>query len=80
MVNPAMIFKIKGMWDEFSGNHPKLPHFFRAVVSRPMEEGTIIEMIIKRPNGDSITSNVKLTASDLDLIEQLKELGTGGMQ
>jgi len=28
----------------------------------------------------SITSNVKLTASDLDLIEQLKELGTGGMQ
>lgn len=80
MVNPAMIFRIKSMWDEFAGNHPKLPHFFRAVVSQPIEEGTVIEMIIKRPNGDSIASNVKLTASDLALIDQLKELGTGGMQ
>lgn len=80
MVNPAMIFKIKSMWDEFTKNHPKLPRFIQAVVSQPMEEGTIIELIIKRPNGDSITSNVKLTASDIDLIEQLKELGTSGMQ
>ncbi len=80
MVNPAMIFKVKGMWDEFTSNHPKLPRFFQAVVSQPMEEGTIIEMIVKRPNGDSITSNVKLTASDLELIEQLKEMGTNGMQ
>lgn len=76
MVNPAMIFKMKSMWDEFTRSHPKLPRFFQAVVSRPFEEGTIIEMTIRRPNGDTLTSNVKLTASDLDLIEQIKELGT----
>ena len=79
MVNPAMIFKIKSMWDEFTNNHPKLPRFFQAVASQSLEEGTIIELTIQRPNGDSLTSNVKLTASDLALIDQLKELGTNNM-
>lgn len=80
MVNPAMIFKIKSMWDEFANNHPKLPRFFQAVASQRLEEGTVIEMTVQRPNGDTLTSNVKLTASDLALIDQLKELGTGNMQ
>lgn len=80
MVNPAMIFKIKSMWDEFSNQHPKLPRFFQAVASQPMEEGTVIELTISRPGGDTLTSNVKLTASDLALFDQLKEMGTGGMQ
>ena len=79
MVNPAMIFKIKSMWDEFTRSHPKLPRFFQAVVSHPLEEGTIIELTIQRPNGDTLTSNVNLTASDLELVEQLKELGTVNM-
>lgn len=79
MVNPAMIFKIKSMWDEFTRSHPKLPRFFQAVASHPLEEGTIIELTIQRPNGDTLTSNVKLTASDLDLMEQLKDLGTVNM-
>ncbi|MCI9123617.1 MAG: hypothetical protein HFH35_05990 [Eubacterium sp.] len=78
MVNPSMIFRMKSMWDAFISNHPKLPRFFRAVLSRPMEEGTIIELIIRHPNGDELASNVKLTASDLELIEQLKEMGTDG--
>ena len=80
MVNPAMIFKMKGMWDEFTRNHPKFPLFLQAITSRPMEEGTIIEMTVKRPNGDTIASNVKLTASDVALIAQMKEMGTNGMQ
>lgn len=80
MVNPAMIFKMKSMWDEFTVNHPKFPRFIQAVASQRLEEGTVIEMTIRRPDGDTLTSNVKLTASDLALIDQLKELGTSGMQ
>ncbi len=80
MVNPAMIFKIKGMWDEFTANHPKLPRFFKAAFTQPLEEGTVIEMTIQRPDGDTLTSNIKLSASDLALLEQLKELGTGIMR
>ncbi len=78
MVNPAMIFKIKGIWDEFTGNHPKFPKFLQAAAGRPLEEGTVIELSILRPDGDLLASNVKLTASDIALIEQLK--GLGGMQ
>ncbi len=80
MVNPAMIFKIKGMWDEFTRNHPKFPRFLQAAVSQPVEEGTVIEMTIRRPNGDTLAANVKLTASDMALIEQMKELRNGTMQ
>ncbi len=79
MVNPAMIFKMKSMWDEFTRNHPKFPRFLQAVASQPLEENTIIELTIQRPNGETIASNVKLTASDLALIETIKELGTNGM-
>lgn len=80
MVNPAMIFKMKSMWDEFTANHPKLPRFLQAAASRSLEEGTVIEMTIRRPDGETITSNVKLTASDMALLEQLKEMGTANMQ
>ena len=76
MVNPVTFFKIKGLWDQFVSNHPKFPRFLQAVVSQPMEAETIIEISICRPNGDTISSNVKLTPSDLELFEQLKELGT----
>ena len=80
MVNPAMIFKIKSMWDTFTSQHPKLPRFFQAIASRPLEEGTVIELTIRRPDGETLTSNVRLTASDMDLIDQIKDLAAGNMQ
>ena len=80
MVNPAMIFKIKSMWDEFTANHPKFPRFLQAAASQSLEEGTVIEMVIQRPDGETLASNIRLCASDLALLEQLKELGTGSMQ
>ena len=75
MINPAIVFKIKGLWDKFAANHPKFPKFLQAVISHPMEADTVIEITVRRPNGDLISSNVKLTASDLELFEQLKEFG-----
>ncbi len=80
MVNPAMIFKIKSMWDEFARNHPKFPRFLLAASNQAMEEGTVIELIIRHPDGNTLASNVKLTASDMELINQLKQMGKNGMQ
>ena len=79
MVNPAMIFKIKSMWDEFTANHPKFPRFLQAVVSQSVEEGTIIELTIRHPDGNTLASNVKLTASDIELIGQIKQMGKNSM-
>ena len=79
MVNPAMIFRIKSMWDEFAANHPKFPRFLQAAISQPVEEGTIIELTIRHPDGNTLASNVKLTASDIGLIGQLKQMGKDSM-
>ena len=74
MMNPAMLMKMKGMWDTFKKDHPKFPKFLQAMASQRMEEGTILEMNVIRPNGDTLATNIRLTASDIELLEQLKQL------
>lgn len=80
MINPAMLIKVKGMWDRFKNDHPKFPRFLQAMASQKMEEGTILEMNVIRPNGDTLATNIRLTASDLELLEQLKQLGMNQRQ
>ena len=75
MMNPAMLIKMKSMWDRFKNDHPKFPKFLQAVAGQRMEEGTIIEMNIIRPNGDTLATNIRLTASDIELLDQLKQMG-----
>lgn len=74
MMNPAKIFQIKNAWDRFTRNHPKFPKFLQAAAQASIDEGTIIEVKITKPNGDSIASNVKLTADDMELFRELKDL------
>ncbi len=72
MMNPAMLFKIKGMWEQFVQNHPKFPMFLNALKNSGMGEGSIIEIQITQPDGQQLKTNIKVTESDMELIEQLK--------
>lgn len=74
MFNPAMIFQIKSMWDRFERNHPKFPRFLQVVGNDCIEAGTIIEISVTKANGENITSNIKLTEDDMELIAAMKEL------
>lgn len=74
MMNPADIFKIKGAWDRFAVNHPKFPKFLQAASTMGMAEGTIIEVKITRADGESIASNVKLTAEDMELFREIRTM------
>ncbi|MDE6531387.1 MAG: hypothetical protein K2K96_11570 [Lachnospiraceae bacterium] len=74
MLNPAVLFKIKGAWDTFSANHPKFPLFIKAVQQSGIKEESIIEIAVVTPEGKRLETNVKLTASDMELIEILKNL------
>lgn len=74
MMNPQAIFQMKSLWDRFSKNHPKFVNFIFAAKGMPYEEGTIIEVSIKSPDGQEIASNLKLSAEDLELIQQAKSL------
>ena len=75
MMNPAAIFKIKGAWEKFAGNHPKFPMFLQAAAGSGIKEGYIIEVKIVTDEGKTMCTNVKLTESDMELFRTLKEVG-----
>ena len=75
MINPADVMKIMSAKSKFDANHPKFSAFLKAVLSRPIEEGTIIEMTVTRPGEEPITTNFKVCQSDLELVRELQNMG-----
>lgn len=73
-MNPASLIKIMNAKNKFTGNHPKFVAFLKAVFSKPIEEGTIIEFTVTRPGEEPITANLKILQSDLDLLAELKDI------
>lgn len=74
MMNPASIMKIMSAKNEFENNHPKFAAFISAVFSKGIVEDTVIEITVKNPGEEALTSNIKVRQSDLDLIQELREL------
>ncbi len=74
MMNPAKLFKIKGAWDKFSQNHPRFVQFLWAMNKDGIKEGTIIEIHVTTAEGKNISSNLKITQSDIELFNELSEL------
>ena len=74
MFNPAKLFKIKSAWEKFTENHPKFPKFMEAVGKTALEEGTVFEFNVTTAEGTSLSSNIKLTKSDIELFRELSEL------
>ena len=72
--NPAALFKVKKSWETFCGNHPRFPAFMQAVQGAGITEGTIIEVSVTTPDGRKMTTNVRLTASDMQAFDDLKGL------
>lgn len=75
MFNPTLMFKMKSMWDQFERNHPKFPKFLKVVGNEYIQEGTVIEISVTKANGENLTSNMRLTASDMELLAAIKEMG-----
>ena len=74
-MNPMAIFKAKKSWETFCTNHPKFPAFLQAAQSAGISEGTVFEVSMITPDGRTLTTNVRLTASDMQAFEDLKGLG-----
>ena len=73
MMNPASMMKIMQAKNTFEGNHPKFIAFLKAVFASKIEEGTIIEIQIKNPDGKEFASNMKIAKEDMELFQKLKE-------
>ena len=72
--NPAAILQLMNLWNRFQNNHPKFPKFLMAVYQNGLEEGSIIEINVTTAEGQSLSSNLKLNAEDMELLNQLKNL------
>ncbi|MBR4341474.1 MAG: hypothetical protein IKP88_01980 [Lachnospiraceae bacterium] len=73
-MNISAIWKLKSAWEQFTKEHPKFPLFLEAVQNTGIQEGTVIGISVTDPEGKVIETNIKVTASDLELYETLKGL------
>ena len=66
--NPLKLMQLKSAWDQFSANHPKFAAFLQHITKEGFHEGTIIDITITTPDGRTISSNLKITDADIELI------------
>ena len=74
MINPMSMMKMMQAKNKFTENHPKFVQFLGAAFSGGIEEDTIIEISVQKPGQNIMTSNIKVKQSDLELLEELKNL------
>lgn len=74
MMNPMKLLQIQGAWNKFRDNHPKFPLFINAVAKEGLRENTVIEIAVTTPEGKTYNTNLKLCASDMELMETIKDL------
>lgn len=74
MVNPGTIMKLMSAKNQFVNTHPKFASFFKTVVQKGIQEGSVIEITVTGPDGTPVTGNMRVQASDLQLFEELKNL------
>ncbi|MBR5760945.1 MAG: hypothetical protein IK018_01385 [Lachnospiraceae bacterium] len=74
MPNPADIMKLMGMKNKFESSHPKFVSFIKDVAARGITEGDILEVTITRATGEKTTANLRVTADDVQMVEDIKNL------
>ena len=72
--NIEAMMKMRSAWSNFSSNHPKFSAFLMDVGRSGAPEGTIIEIHMEYPDGRTLNSNMRVSASDIELIESLNSL------
>lgn len=69
-----LLFKLKGLWDRFSKNHPKFPNFIKEFRKKGLKENAIIDFKITYDDNTTIETNIKIQKDDLSIIEELKSI------
>ena len=73
-LNPLQLMKLFGMNKKFQKNHPKVSSFFRTHFAGGLTEGTVLEISVTKPGEETVSTNMRVLKSDLDLIEELKKM------
>ena len=70
----GLLFKLGGLWSKFSKSHPKFPQFVKAIQKDGITPDTVIDVKITYPDGKVLDTNLKITESDMALMEELKKM------
>jgi len=68
------VFKAKKSWETITRNHPKLAPFLDEVKRKEFTEGTEIAVAMRWPDGTEHKLGIRLQASDLEALANLKGL------
>ncbi len=71
-MNPVAAIKYLNLLNRFKANHPKLPQFIKAA-GTIADVDTVVEMTVTTSEGKKIVANIKLTADDLRIIDEIKK-------
>jgi hypothetical protein len=74
-MNPVALGKIKDQIVKFQYTHPKFVSFVRDTFSTGIPESSVIEISITKPGMEKVTTNIRVVQSDLELLENLKNIG-----
>lgn len=74
MVNPAALLTFKKKIEEFGMRHPRFVSFIQALKGQEMPVGSIIDITVTMPTGETYQSNIKLTAEDLEMLKTISSM------
>lgn len=74
MPNPMDAMKAISLFRQFQGRHPKLVKFFQNEIMTGAPEGSVFEISMTKPGEETVTTNLRVTREDLELIEELKKM------
>ncbi|MGI6107227.1 MAG: hypothetical protein ACOX8B_04755 [Lachnospiraceae bacterium] len=72
-INPMQMMKLKERMDLFNREHPKMQAFLADVSANAVQEGSVVEFKVTRPDGKTYVSNIRLTADDMETLSMLKK-------
>lgn len=73
-MNPAELLKLKSDLKTFEKEHPKFLSFLRYCADRGMGEGTVVDITLRSPDGESTHANMRLTAQDAEMLQRLRRV------
>ena len=73
-MNPQTVMKLMSSFATFRANHPKFVSFAEMFLRKGIDEGTVIEVTVTAPGEEPVTSNLKVTESDIELFRSMRDL------
>ena len=73
-MNPMNLMKLKPLIEQLGKNHPDLVEFGKSLYPDAVKPDTLVALYVATPEGQTHDCSVKLSASDVDTINQLVAL------